>query len=385
MLIDGFSSVVRQKRRRTEASLQKFLQWQYVKELNLGFKHHFSVQITVVREMVCYDFGLSLIRKALMSGQAKISVQEPQMNTQDLNRPGGRLVQLSLGAILGICVLALSFFLSDIPAWRWMYGLWMTSPDNSHGILVPAFAIWLLWHRRDLLPSQLPPVSITAVLLGAGLIVFGVLIRCSGIYTRAITVEALSLVPCIAGIVLLCGGWAVVRWAWPAVLFLFFMIPLPGVVGGLLSGVLQKIATISSTYLLQTIGIPAVSEGTVIWLTHKPLGVAQACSGLRMLTSFFALSAGVSLVIERPIWEKCLIAFSAPLIAIVANVLRISATAVAYEFGNEKMAELIFHDLAGWLMMPVGLLLLWAELYIVSMIFVEIDEPEVGGLGSLTV
>ncbi|MEI8021396.1 MAG: exosortase/archaeosortase family protein [Schlesneria sp.] len=320
-----------------------------------------------------------------MSGQVDMSAQEVQMNTNDLNRQGGAWFGLSVGAILGICVLVLAFFGSDIPAWLWMYGLWMTSPDNSHGILVPAFAIWLLWHRRDLFPSPMPPVSIAAVLMGACLIVAATALRCSGIYTRTITLEALSLVPCIAGVLLLCGGWSVVRWSWPAVLFLFFMTPLPGFVGGMLSGVLQTIATISSTYLLQTIGIPAVSEGNVIWLTHKPLGVAQACSGLRMLTSFFALSAGMSLVIDRPVWEKCLIALSAPVIAIAANVLRISATAVAYEFGNEKMAELIFHDLAGWLMMPVGLLLLWAELYIISKIFVEIEEPEIGGLGSLTV
>ncbi len=320
-----------------------------------------------------------------MSGPADMSAQEIQMNTNDLNRKGGFWLRLSVGSILGICVLAITFFGSDIPAWGWMYGLWMTSPDNSHGILVPAFAIWLLWHRRNLFPSPMPPVSMSAVLMGGGLIVAATAIRCLGIYTRTITIEAVSVVPCIAGVVLLCGGWSVVRWSWPAVLFLFFMIPLPGVVGGLLSGVLQKIATISSTYLLQTIGIPAVSEGNVIWLTHKPLGVAQACSGLRMLISFFALSAGVSLVIERPIWEKCLIAMSAPAIAIAANVLRISATAVAYEFGNEKMAELIFHDLAGWLMMPVGLLLLWAELYLVSLVFVENEEPEIGGLGSLSV
>ena len=320
-----------------------------------------------------------------MSEQADMSTDKRQMNMNNINAPKGLLYGLSLGALFGIFVLALSFFVSDIPAWRWMYDLWMTNPDNSHGILVPGFAIWLLWHRRDLFPSPLPHVSLTAVLLGTGLIVAGVALRCAGIYTRTISMQAVSVVPCIAGIVLVCGGWAVVRWSWPAVLFLFFMIPVPGVVGGLLSGVLQKIATVSSTYALQTIGIPAVSEGNVIWLTHKPLGVAQACSGLRMLTSFFALSIGVSLVIERPVWEKCLIALSAPVIAIVANVLRISATAVAYEFGNEKMAELIFHDLAGWLMMPVGLFLLWAELLIVSMIFVEIEEPEIGGLGSLPV
>ena len=141
----------------------------------------------------------------------------------------------------------------------------------------------------------------------------------------------------------------------------------------MLGGSLQSLATICSTFTLQTIGIPAVSEGNIIWLTEKPLGVAQACSGLRMMTSFFALASGVALVIERPLWERWLIILSAPLIAIASNVLRISATAIAYEFGNEKMAEMIFHDLAGWLMMPTGLLLLWAELFLMSKVF-QIEE-----------
>ncbi len=318
-----------------------------------------------------------------MSEQAGMPIHERQMNPNGIKNPGGLLFGLSAGALAGIVVLILSFFGSDIPAWSWMYGLWMTNPDNSHGILVPVFAIWLLWHRKDLIPTPLPAASITAISMGVCLLAVGIAIRCTGIFTRTITFEGVSIIPCVAGVVLICGGWSVVRWSWPAVLFLLFMIPLPHAVGGMLSGVLQKIATICSTYLLQTIGIPAVSEGNVIWLTEKPLGVAQACSGLRMLTSFFALSAGVSLVMDRPVWEKCLIALSAPVIAIAANILRIAATAVAYEFGNEKMAELIFHDLAGWLMMPVGLLLLWVELLIVSMIFVEIEQPEIGGFGSL--
>jgi exosortase len=136
---------------------------------------------------------------------------------------------------------------------------------------------------------------------------------------------------------------------------------------------LQSIATICSTFLLQTIGVPAVSEGNIIFLTQKPLGVAQACSGIRMMTSFFALATGVALVIDRPAWEKWLIILSAPAIAIVSNVLRITLTAIAYEFGNEKMAELIFHDLAGWLMMPAGLAFLWVELFLLSKIFQKPD------------
>ena len=280
---------------------------------------------------------------------------------------------MTVSVVLAAIALAAAFFGSDIPAWSWMYQLWMTNPDNSHGLLVPAFSSWLLWHRRNLISFPKVTVSNFAMITGIGLVVAAMLLRFLGIFSRTITYEAASVLPCVAGIILILFGWAGARWAWPAVAFLVFMIPLPGSIGGMLGGSLQSLATICSTFTLQTIGIPAVSEGNIIWLTEKPLGVAQACSGLRMMTSFFALASGVALVIERPLWERWLIILSAPLIAIASNVLRISATAIAYEFGNEKMAEMIFHDLAGWLMMPTGLLLLWAELFLMSKVF-QIEE-----------
>ena len=303
----------------------------------------------------------------------KTSSEEPQKSASLFPGLGSVDFKLMSGTIFAAGVLLVTFFSSDSRAWGWLYDAWTTSPDNSHGLLVPAFSIWLLWRRRDKLSFPVPQVPREAVFLGVALVIGGLLLRCAGIYTRTISFEAISVLPSVAGIVLICFGWIGARWSWPAVMFLIFMIPIPGTLGGILSGALQSIATVSSTFILQTIGIPAVSEGNIIWLTEKPLGVAQACSGLRMMTSFFALAAGVALVIQRPIWEKCVILLSAPLIAIAANVLRISATAIAYEFGNEKMAELIFHDLAGWLMMPVGLLLLWAELFIISKVF-QSDE-----------
>ncbi|WP_397570699.1 exosortase/archaeosortase family protein [Schlesneria sp. T3-172] len=285
----------------------------------------------------------------------------------------------SAGVIVAGLLLVLALGGSDIPAWRWMYRLWMTSPDSSHGILVPCFSAWLLWHRKGMLTIPLPAVTWSALILGSALIILGTLTRCTGVYIRMISLEAAAVVPCVAGVVLICGGWHAARWAWPAVLFLVFMIPLPAGLGNILSGALQSIATVCSTFLLQTAGVPAVSEGNIIWLTEKPLGVAQACSGLRMMTSFFALAAGAAIVVQHPTWVRYMFILSAPLIAIGANVLRIFFTAVAYEFGNEKMAELIFHDLAGWLMMPVGLLMLWGEYVILSKLFQEeLDESRVG-------
>jgi len=132
---------------------------------------------------------------------------------------------------------------------------------------------------------------------------------------------------------------------------------------------LQQVATVGSTYLMQLLGLPAVAEGNVIFLSESTLGVAEACSGIRMLMSFFALTTALCFVIDRSLWEKCLVWLSAPLIAIVANVLRITATGLAYEFGSAKLADLIFHDLAGWLMMPVGLGLLWLEFLLLSPCF----------------
>ena len=276
--------------------------------------------------------------------------------------------------ILGGVVTAAAFFMSDIPAWNWMFQKWSNSPDDSHGMLVPGFSAWLLWNRKDLINFSEIKVTNSASAVGVLAILFGILLRCAGIYTRTISMEAASVIPCVAGIFLLCFGWKGVHWGWPTVLFLIFMIPIPGQLGGLLSAKLQSIATFGSTFLLQTVGVPAVSEGNTIWLSEKQVGVAEACSGLRMMTSFFALSAAVALLIERPLWEKLLIIVSAPVIAVMSNVLRIAATAMAYEFGNEEMAKLIFHDLAGWLMMPLGLFFLYAELFLLSKIFETTDE-----------
>ena len=45
---------------------------------------------------------------------------------------------------------------------------------------------------------------------------------------------------------------------------------------------------------MQTLGRPALAEGNVILLNDVELGIVEACSGLRMLVVFFALSTAVA-------------------------------------------------------------------------------------------
>lgn len=275
---------------------------------------------------------------------------------------------LSLPAVVAGLVLCAGLIASEARAWQWMYRIWMTNPDNSHGLLVPVFAIVLLWLRRELRPSSEAPISTMAFAFGMALVIGAAGIKCAGIYCRMMTLDAVSVLPCLAGVALCYGGWRAARWAWPSVLFLGFMIPLPSAIGGQLGGTLQHIATVGSTYLMQLLGLPAVAEGNVIFLSEATLGVAEACSGIRMLMSFFALTTALCFLADLTMWEKLLIWLSAPLIAVSANLLRITATGIAHECGSATLADLIFHDLAGWLMMPAGLMLLWVELFLLARI-----------------
>jgi len=134
---------------------------------------------------------------------------------------------------------------------------------------------------------------------------------------------------------------------------------------------LQSFATEVSTFTLQVLGRPAIAEGNVILLNDIELSIVEACSGLRMLFVFFALSTAVAMLIQKPLWEKLLIGGSALPIALAANVLRITITGLFYDSFGNHFGGTFFHDLAGWLMMPLGLIFLGIELWILKTLLIE--------------
>jgi len=234
---------------------------------------------------------------------------------------------------------------------------WATNPSYSHGYLVPLFALYLLWHRRGLLETD----KLQPSLFGLPLVLASVALRLTGSYYYFAWLDPLSLIPAAAGALLLVGGWRGLRWGFSASLFLFFMIPLPYSLSSMLSSPLQHLATIASTFLMQLFGLPAIAEGNTILVNEATIGVVEACSGLRMLMVFFALSSAVALIIKRSWVEKVILVASAIPIALLVNILRITVTGVLFEMVNSETANAFFHDVAGWFMMPLALLLLWVE------------------------
>lgn len=244
------------------------------------------------------------------------------------------------------------------------------NPKYSHGWLVPIFTVILLWMRHE----PFGPVTLAARWAGAALLAAGVGMRVLTTYYQYQVLELDSFVPSVAGVFLLVGGWKTMRWAGPAIAFLIFMFPLPGFLDGGLLGPLQKGATMASTYCLQTIGIPTYNEGNRIVIGEVQLGVVEACSGLRMLTIFVALAVAIVLVTERPLWERIVIILSAIPIALAVNVVRITVTALLHLTIGPEWVDRVFHDLDGWMMMPMALGLLYLEFQILSRLVIEDDN-----------
>ncbi len=257
--------------------------------------------------------------------------------------------------------------------WAWwtalaeMSGRWAHDPQYSHGYLVPLFAVLLLWLRRALAPEAWRPNW-----WGAPLLLTAIGFRLLGAVYFSVWLDAISLLPALMGAWLLIGGTATFRWSWPALAFLIFMVPLPYRLSGQLAGPLQRLATVVSTFALQTLGIPAIAEGNTILLSEVEIGVVEACSGLRMMVIFFALSTAVAMLMRRPWWERAVVVLSAIPIALVCNIIRITSTGLLHELVSSEVANAVFHDLAGWLMMPLALGMLGVELKLMTQLIVEV-------------
>ncbi|MFO0850100.1 MAG: exosortase/archaeosortase family protein [Gemmataceae bacterium] len=254
------------------------------------------------------------------------------------------------------------------PTLAFLADKWASDPQYSHGFLVPLFSGYLLWlaHKAGRLTFGPPRLGLAAGVLGVA-----ILARAAAGGLMFHPLDAAALLLSLAGLALAAGGFPLLKVCGPAILFLVFMVPLPYEIERNVGGPLKEVATVGSTYLLQTLGLPAVPEGHVIWIDEVPLGVVDACSGLKMLMTFAAFAVGAVLLLDRTRFEKLMVLAGIVPIAVVTNVLRITATGVAHTLTANKDTLHFLHDLHGWLMMPAGLGLLALQLWCLGRLVVK--------------
>lgn len=209
-------------------------------------------------------------------------------------------------------------------------------------------SIVLAWQRRQVFAVDYPARPHWA---GWLLLVAGLLLYALGRSQDVIMLDAASQVPVLAGILLITRGMGALRALWFPVLYLVFMIPLPGFLVDSLTGPLKLRVSEVTDYLLYLLDYPVARTGVTITIGNYKLLVADACSGLYSMFSLSAVGLLYVHLMQHRGWLRIALLVAAILpIALIANCLRVIMLAlVTYHYGEETGLGLV-HDLSSHLL-----------------------------------
>jgi exosortase len=228
---------------------------------------------------------------------------------------------------------------------------WWEIPDFSHGFLVPIFAAYLVWAKKDaLLNTKIAPTW-----SGIAVVALGLVVLLLGIYGAELFLSRVSLVILLVGLVLCFGGWELLKELRFPLLVLLLAIPIPAIIFNEITLPLQTLASKLASALLPIFGVPVLREGNIIELPAMKLEVAEACSGIRSLLSLFTLAVFYGYFLEKSFLRRVILALASIPIAIAANAVRILGTGLCVQYWDPDKALGFFHEFSGWVMFLVSL------------------------------
>ncbi len=228
---------------------------------------------------------------------------------------------------------------------------WYTIPDYSHGFLVPFFALFLLWDKREILRNT----PIQQSWRGIALVVFAAIVLILGVYGVDLFTARISFVFLLAGLIWTLFGSLMLRELRFPLLVLVLAIPFPTILFNQVTFPLQLFASRIASDILPLLNVPVLLEGNVIQLPVMKLEVAEACSGIRSLMSLFTLAVFYGYFLERTTRRRWLLALAAIPIAVTANVFRIVGTGLCVQYWDPDKALGFFHEFSGWVMFVISL------------------------------
>lgn len=232
---------------------------------------------------------------------------------------------------------------------------WDVNPNYSHGYFIPFLAVFMIWMRRDEIFST--PAS-PAPVWGFLFLGFGLLQLMVAWIGSEYFLQASSMIPVLLGVSLFFWGKPITWKLAIPILYLIFMIPLPAIIWDQIAFPLSLLASRISADFISFLGMPILREGNILHLPNTVLQVEEACSGLRSLTTMFALSALVAYLSPLSRISKMVIFLAAVPIAFVGNIVRLIGTAILARYYGPSVAEGFIHDFSGWLMFVFGLIAL---------------------------
>ena len=253
---------------------------------------------------------------------------------------------------------------------------WITDSSWSHGFLIPLFSLYFInQHKKEIINLHKKPNYLGLFFLIASILVyiFNIVSQSGWAYFRS-----LSIIMGIGAVVLLLGGWQLIRYTWLPISFLIFAVPLPGrFYRGITIPMRQLAASIAAALLNFVSEMEATARGVVIDIVYKgnpvepSLDVAEACSGMRLLMAFLALGVAMAYLHSRPAWQRIILLVSTIPIAIFCNIIRVTITGFIYVLIDPKYTQGLYHDMLGMAMLPLAFSLYGFLAWFMSSLFYE--------------
>ena len=254
-------------------------------------------------------------------------------------------------ALFGMFALTLHtlFFAEDAALWQ--------NPEHSHGPIMLALALWLMWVRWGEFKGKLDGRA-PGCWFGWMMFAVGVALYVPGRALNIIYFEVFAFIPMMIGIVALTGGWPLLNQLKFPLFFMIFMVPVPGFLVDPISQFVKLHISIVTAEVLWFFGYPIGHTGVVISIGPYQLMVADACAGMRTLFMLEAMGIFyLNVVRHSSMLRNVALGIMIVPISFVANMLRVLFLALlTYHFGDE-VGQGFLHGFAGIVLFVIALVL----------------------------
>jgi exosortase len=237
---------------------------------------------------------------------------------------------------------------------RWTRGIGAIWYSGQHGLFMPFLAGFFAW--RELREPREPEVGSAwgwlFVLPGLACMVLDVVVG-TGL------LGAIGMVLSLPGLSLLAlGRGRTRRLAFPLALG-WLMLPIPALLASQAHMVLRLVSATGASQLLPLFGVAVARQGTTLLIPSGEVGVSDACSGFSTLHASLTLAL-ILAYLTPSLARRALLLAIAPLLAVVTNVVRVTALVLLCHHYGFELLDTAAHELSGYVAFAVSLLALFA-------------------------
>ena len=296
------------------------------------------------------------------------------MVSRDESRRFGQVFPQGTCAKVGV----LAILFCGLNFWQFgkLAGLWQHDANWSHGFLIPLFSLYLLYVRWD----ELTTAKRKVCLWGLPILLGGIAVMVVSVHPISnLWLAQLSMIPMLLGLVLYLAGAQILRVAWLPIVYLALAMPIPDILYQDIALPLQNLAAWGTTGILQLFGVEietTASNLTIKSISGKeyPLLVVEACSGVRSLMAFVALSVAMAYIDDRPTWQRVVLVASSLPITVFCNIIRVAVTSTMFVIDRPELGKDFMHTFVGMALLVPALLMLLGLGWLLRNLFVEHEE-----------